>query len=219
MRKQKKYVEATESVTAETVTARLVGMEISVSSSAPSPPGRASEDAPLQMAESAATEELVCVVSVPAMTLIPRETGETSMGIPVSVMRGTAGMSMTDIQMTSVLVMDSVTVEDVTAKLAGMERSVSSHVLAHYRWRRVPGSAKGTLTCHVLEGVSVNVANALATHQGIEGCTARPVNVMTGAVRTWRVWCVEAMAHAPVAGAYVREAGLDNSASTHANVT
>lgn len=51
-------------------------------------------------------------------------------------------------------VTDSVTVEDVTAKLAGMERSVSSHVLAHYRWRRVPGSAKGTLTCRVLEGVS-----------------------------------------------------------------
>lgn len=39
--------------------------------------------------------------------------------------------------------------------------------------------------------VSVNVENALATHQGIAGCMARHVNVMTGAVRTWRVWCVE----------------------------
>lgn len=46
----------------------------------------------------------MCVVNVPAMTLTPLETGETSMETPVSVMRGTAGMSMTDIQMTSVLV-------------------------------------------------------------------------------------------------------------------
>lgn len=45
-----------ESVTVETVTARLVGMEINVNSSAISLPGRASEDAHLQMAKSAITE-------------------------------------------------------------------------------------------------------------------------------------------------------------------
>lgn len=43
----------------ETVTARLVGMEINANSSVTSPPGRASEDAHLQMAESAVTE--VCL--------------------------------------------------------------------------------------------------------------------------------------------------------------
>lgn len=45
-----------ESVTVETVTAGLVGMEINVNSSVISAPGRASEDAHLQMARSAATE-------------------------------------------------------------------------------------------------------------------------------------------------------------------
>lgn len=40
----------------ETVTAGLVGMEINVNSSVISPPGRASEDARLQMAKSAVTE-------------------------------------------------------------------------------------------------------------------------------------------------------------------
>lgn len=45
-----------ESVTVETVTVRLVGMEINANSSAISPPGRASEDAHLQMAKSAVTE-------------------------------------------------------------------------------------------------------------------------------------------------------------------
>lgn len=40
----------------ETATARLVGMEINVNSSAISPPGKASEDAHLQMAKSAVTE-------------------------------------------------------------------------------------------------------------------------------------------------------------------
>ena len=43
----------------ETVTARLVGMEINANSSVTSPPGRASEDAHLQMAKSAVTE--VCL--------------------------------------------------------------------------------------------------------------------------------------------------------------
>lgn len=116
MMKQKKYVEATESVTVETVTARLVGMEINANSSVTSPPGRASEDAHLQMAESAVTEGFVCVVNVLAMMLTRLETGGIFMGTPVSVMKGTARLSTTDILTTSVLVMGSVTVEDVTAK-------------------------------------------------------------------------------------------------------
>eukprot|EP00069_Balaena_mysticetus_P012483 bmy_01386T0 len=94
---------ATESVTVETVTARLVGMEINANSSATSPPGRASKDAHLQMAESAVTEGFVCVVNVLAMMLTRLETGGIFMGTPVSVMKGTARLSMTDILMTSVL--------------------------------------------------------------------------------------------------------------------
>lgn len=116
MMKQKKYVEAMESVTVETVTAGLVGMEINVNSSVISPPGRASEDARLQMAKSAVIEGLVCVVSVLATMLTQLETGEIFTGTPVNVTRGTVGLSMTDTPMTSVQVMDSVTVEDVTAK-------------------------------------------------------------------------------------------------------
>lgn len=116
MTKQKKYVEAMESVTVETVTARLVGMEINVNSSVISPPGRVSEDAHLQMAKSAVTEGFVFVVNVLATMLTRLETGEIFMGTPVSVTKGTVELSMTDILMTSVQVMGSVTVEDVTAK-------------------------------------------------------------------------------------------------------
>lgn len=116
MMKQKKFVEAMESVTVETVTARLVGMAINVNSSVISPPGRASEDVLLQMAKSAVTEGLVCVVNVLATTLTQPEIGEIFTGTPVSVTKGTVGPSMTDILMTSVQVTDSVIVEDVTAK-------------------------------------------------------------------------------------------------------
>lgn len=35
------------------------------------------------------------------------------------------------------------------------------------------------------------MADALVTLQGTAGCMARPVSVMTGAVKTWRVWSVE----------------------------
>ncbi len=50
------WLQAMESVTVETVTARLVGMEINVNSSVTSAHGRVSGDAHLQMARSAATE-------------------------------------------------------------------------------------------------------------------------------------------------------------------
>jgi len=53
-----------ESVTVETVTVRLVGMEINVNSSVTLPPGRSRKDAHLQMAKSAATE--VCHLHVPS---------------------------------------------------------------------------------------------------------------------------------------------------------
>lgn len=61
------WLKAMESVTVETVTVRLVGMEINVNSSVTSPPGRSRKDAHLQMAKSAATE--VCHSHVP-FTLI-----------------------------------------------------------------------------------------------------------------------------------------------------
>lgn len=53
-----------ESVTVETVTVRLVGMEINVNSSVTSPLGRSRKDAHLQMAKSAATE--VCHLHIPS---------------------------------------------------------------------------------------------------------------------------------------------------------
>lgn len=46
----------------------------------------------------------MCVVNVLATMWTPLETGGIFMGTPVSVTRGTAGLSMTDILMTSVLV-------------------------------------------------------------------------------------------------------------------
>lgn len=60
------WLQAMESVTVETVTALLVGMEINVNSSVPSAHGRVSGDAHLQMARSAATE--VCLY---ALTTLP----------------------------------------------------------------------------------------------------------------------------------------------------
>lgn len=50
------WFKAMESVTVETVTVRLVGMEINVNSSVTSALGRSRKDAHLQMAKSAATE-------------------------------------------------------------------------------------------------------------------------------------------------------------------
>ncbi|MEJ1280668.1 integrin beta-like 1 [Cricetulus griseus] len=94
--------EAMGSVTVETVTARLVGMEINANSSVTSPPGKASEDAHLQMAKSAATEEHVFVVNVLATMLIPLGTGEISMGTRASAMRGTVELCMIDTLMISV---------------------------------------------------------------------------------------------------------------------
>lgn len=67
MMKLEKSVVAMESVTVETVTVRLVGMEINVNSSVTSAHGRAKEDAHLQMAKSAVIEELVFVVNAHAM--------------------------------------------------------------------------------------------------------------------------------------------------------
>lgn len=54
------YFQAMASVTVETVTVLLVGMETDVNSSVTSAHGRASGDARLQMAKSAATE--VCLL-------------------------------------------------------------------------------------------------------------------------------------------------------------
>lgn len=219
MMKRKKYVEATESVTVETVTARLVGMEINVNSSATSPPGRASEDAHLQMAKSAATEGFVCVVNVPAMMLTRLETGEIFTGTPVSVTKGTAGLSMTDTLTTSVLVTGSVTVEGVTAERAGPGRSVSTRVPARCRPRRAPGGARGAPRCLARGGVSANVANALATRRGTAGCTARRASVTTAAVRTWTAWSAEATARVPVVAAFAREGGSESCASIRGSVT
>lgn len=67
MKTRERFVEAMASVTVETVTVLLVGMETNVSSSVTSAHGKASGDAHLQMAKSAATEGPVCVGSVTVM--------------------------------------------------------------------------------------------------------------------------------------------------------
>lgn len=67
MRTRERFVEAMASVTVETVTVLLVGMETNVSSSVTSAHGKASGNAHLQMAKSAATEGPVCVGNVHAM--------------------------------------------------------------------------------------------------------------------------------------------------------
>lgn len=65
-----------------------------------------------------------------------------------------------------------------------MGKSVSIHVPAHCHLRRVSRSAKEVLICLALEGVNVNAANALATHQEITGYMGRHVSVMIAAVKT-----------------------------------
>lgn len=67
MMKLMRYVEDTGSVTVETATVRLVGMEINVNSSVTSPHGRLRRDAHLQMAKSAATEEHAFAVNAHVM--------------------------------------------------------------------------------------------------------------------------------------------------------
>lgn len=141
------------------------------------------------------------------------------MGTPVSVMNGTAELSTTDTLMTSVQVTGSAIVEDVTAKPAGMGKSVSIYVPAHCRLRRASRSVGEALTCLAPGGVNVNVVNAPATLQEIRGCMGRRVSVTTATVRTSTVSSVEVMAHAPVAAACVRQAGLEGSASIHGSVT
>lgn len=51
------------------------------------------------------------------------------------------------------------------------------------------------LTLLFLDALQANasVADALVTLQGTAGYTARPASVMTGAVKTWRVWSAEVM--------------------------
>lgn len=119
MTRRETCVQAMESVTVETVTVSPVGMAINVSSSVTSPHGRSRRDAHLQMAKFAATEVPVYVESAHVTMLTQLETGEIFMETLVSAMNGTARQSMTDTQMISVQVMDSVTVEDVTVKKDG----------------------------------------------------------------------------------------------------
>lgn len=96
---------------------------------------------------------------------------------------------------------------------------MSSLIPVRCRQRRASESAREVLTCLALEGVNVNVANALATLREIVGCTARCASVTTAAARTSRVWSAEAMARVPVVAVFVREDGLESSANTRGSVT
>lgn len=177
-------MEAMESVTVETVTARLVGMEINVNSSVTSAHGRVSGDAHLQMARSAATEAHVSVASAPAMTWIPQEIGVTSMETPASVTREVAMPCTTDTRMISVQVTASVTVAGVTARKTGLERTVIILSPVRCLWKPVRRSVGEPPACPALAEGSVCVASAFATHPEINAFMARTVSVTTGSVRT-----------------------------------
>ncbi|KAI1241765.1 Integrin beta-like protein 1, partial [Lamprotornis superbus] len=183
MMKQERFVQAMESVTVETVTVRLVGMEINVNSSVTSPPGRSRKDAHLQMAKSAATEAHVYVGNVHAMMWTQLVTGEIFMEILVSVMKGTAKQCMIDILMTSVQVMDSVIVEDVTVKKDGLGKSVNIHIHVQCQLKKALRNAKEILIYLALEEGDVNVANALVSLQETTELMAKTVNVMIDSVK------------------------------------
>lgn len=137
MRTQERCVEGMANVIAETVTVLPVGMETNVTSSVTSARGKASEDARLQMAKSAATEERVCAESVTAMMWIPLVTGEIYTVTPASVMRGAVMQLTIDTQTTSAQVTASVTVVSVVVRRDGPGRSVNIRCPAPCLWRAV----------------------------------------------------------------------------------
>lgn len=184
MKTLEKCVEAMESVTVETVTARLVGMEINVNSSVTSAHGRVSGDAHLQMARSAATEAHVYVASALAMMWIPQETGATFTERPASVTREAAMPCTTDTRMISVQVTASVTVAGATARKVGLERNAIILSPARCLWKPVRRSVGEPPACPALAEGSVCAASAHATHPEINAYTARTVSVTTGSVRT-----------------------------------
>lgn len=100
-----------------------------------------------------------------------------------------------------------------------MGRSVNTHVPARCQRRRASESAREVPLCHAQEGVSVNVASALATRRETAGCMARHVNVTIVAVKTWTAWSVEAMGHVPAVAVFVRKDGSGRSASIRGSVT
>lgn len=219
MMRRKRFVQAMESVTVETVTVRLVGMEINVNSSVTSPLGRSRKDAHLQMAKSAATEAHVYVGNVHAMMWTQLVTGEIYMEIRVSVMKETAKQCMIDILMTSAQVTDSVIVEGVTVKKDGLGRSVNIHGLVHCQLRKVLRNAKEILIYLALEEGNVNVANALVSLQETTEFMVKTANVMIGSVKVQMAKSVGAMASAPAADAFARMGGLESFASIQGNAT
>lgn len=219
MMRRKRFVQAMESVTVETVTVRLVGMEINVNSSVTSPLGRSRKDAHLQMAKSAATEAHVYVGNVHAMTWTQLVTGEIYMEIRVSVMKETAKQCMIDILMTSAQVTDSVIVEGVTVKKDGLGRSVNIHGLVHCQLKKVLRNAKEILIYLALEEGNVNVANALVSLQETTEFMVKTANVMIGSVKVQMVKSVGAMASAPAADAFARMGGLESCASIQGSAT
>lgn len=205
---------AMESVTVETVTAWLVGMEINVNSSVTSAHGRAKRDARLQMARSVATEEPAYVVNVRVMMWILQVNGEMFMVIPVNVTRETVIQRMTDMQMIFAQVRVSVTVGGVTVRKAGLGRSVSIHCPAVYPWRRAKKNVREVQICLALEEESVSVASAPASHREIKEFTERTVSVMIVSVRTLMERHAVIMAFAHVGGASAKTVGSVNSASS-----
>lgn len=100
-----------------------------------------------------------------------------------------------------------------------MGKSASTHVPARCQLRRASRNAREALLCLALEGVSVSVANALATHREAAGYMARRVSVTIAAAKTWTAWSVEATARVPAVAAFVGEDGSGSSASIRGNVT
>lgn len=159
------------------------------------------------------------VGNVHAMMWTQLVTGEIFMEILVSVMKETAKQCMTDILMTSVQVMDSVIVEDVTVKKDGLGKNVNIHIHVQCQLKKALRNAKGILICLALEEGDVNVASALVSLQETTEFMAKTVNVMIDSVKMQMVMSVGAMVSAHVAGAFARMGGLGSCASTQGSAT
>lgn len=141
------------------------------------------------------------------------------MEILVSVMKGTAKQCMIDILMTSVRVMDSVIVEDVTVKKDGLGKSVNIHIGVQCQLKKALRNAKEILIYLALEEGDVNVANALVSLQETTEFMAKTVNVMIDSVKMQMAMSAGAMVSAHVADAFARMGGLESCASTQGSAT
>lgn len=132
------------------------------------------------------------------------------MGTLANVMKEAACRCMTDTLIIFAQVMASATVESVTVRKDGLERSVSIPFHAPSPLQKAQKNAKEVSACRVLveESASVECAHAflLETTEYME----RIVSVMTDSVKMLMDINVEIMAFALVVNAFARMDGLEN---------